>query len=223
MGRIDNQVKIRGFRIELEEIEEVLNQNQKVRQTVVIAREDNPGDKRLVAYVVPNQQSALTTNELRRFLKEKLPEYMMPSFFVMLDTLPLAPNGKVDRHALPVPDPSYRNLEVGYFPPRTPTEEVLVTIWADVLGLKQVGIYDDFFELGGHSLLATQIISRLRQIFSVELSLPMLFERRTIADLAELAVIKQCEQVETEALAQILVEVDKLSEYEVTQLLLVDE
>ncbi len=196
LGRIDHQVKIRGFRIELGEIEAVLSQHPAVLQTVVIAREDVPGDKRLVAYVVPNQEPAPTVNgdwrgvpplsqtgvDLRRFLKEQLPVYMIPNAFVMLDTLPLTPNGKVDRRLLPVPDTSDKSLEAGFVPPRTPTEEVLAGIWAEVLRV-EVGIHDNFFELGGHSLLATQVISRVRQTFNVELPLRTLFEAPTVADL----------------------------------------
>ncbi len=188
IGRIDHQVKLRGFRIELGEIEAVLSQHPTVLQTAVIVREDVPGDKRLVAYVVPNQSHAgvpprsPTGVDLRRFLKEQLPEYMIPNAFVMLDTLPLTPNGKVDRRFLPVPDTSDKSLEAGFVPPRTPTEEVLAGIWAEVLRV-EVGIHDNFFELGGHSLLATQIISRVRQTFNVELPLRTLFEAATVADL----------------------------------------
>jgi amino acid adenylation domain-containing protein len=215
LGRIDNQVKIRGFRIELGEIEAVLAQYPEVGETVVIAREDQPGNKRLVAYVVPKQEQP-TTSELRSFLKEQLPDYMVPSAFVMLEALPLTPNGKVDRRALPAPDTTRSSLEAGFVPPRTPTEEVLAAIWADVLGI-EVGIQDDFFELGGHSLLATQIISRLREAFQVELPLRAIFERHTVTKLAELVVAKQCEQAQSDALAQILFEVDELSDDEVTQ------
>ncbi len=183
LGRIDHQVKIRGFRIELGEIEAVLSQHPEVRETVVIAREDQPGNKRLVAYVVSNQESP-TASELRRFLKEKLPDYMVPSAFVMLDALPLTPNGKVDRRALPAPDTGL-SQETSFVPPRTTTEKVIAEIWAEVLGLKLVGIHDNFFELGGHSLLVTQVISRLRSAFEVELPLRCLFEFPTIAGVAE--------------------------------------
>lgn len=185
LGRIDNQVKIRGIRIELGEIEAVLAQQPGVRQTVVMVREDNPGDKRIVGYVVPNQELVPTIQELRSFLKKKLPDYMVPEVFVMLDVLPLTPNGKLDRRALPAPDTCQRSLEEGFVAPRTPTEEILATIWVEVLEVEQVGIYDNFFELGGNSLLATQVISRLREAFQIELPLRSLFEEPAIANLAE--------------------------------------
>jgi len=190
LGRIDHQVKIRGFRIELGEIEVMLAQHPAVRETVVIAREDQPGDKHLVAYVVPSQEQ-LTTSELRRFLKELLPEYMLPSAFVMLEALPLTANGKVDRCALPAPETSSLSKETSFVQPRTPTQEVLAGIWTDILGVK-VGIHDNFFELGGHSLLATQVISRVRKAFCVELPMRHLFELPTVAQLGEsIQVIRQ--------------------------------
>ncbi|MBD2520193.1 amino acid adenylation domain-containing protein, partial [Nostoc sp. FACHB-973] len=184
LGRIDNQVKIRGFRIELGEIEALLNQHDDVQASCVIAREDTPGDKRLVAYVVPYQHSTPTTNELRQFLKAKLPDYMVPSAFVMLESMPLTSNGKVDRRALPAPD-LYSERTEKYVAPRTPIEEILAQIWAQVLQLPQLGIHDNFFELGGHSLLATQLVSRIRNIFKVELPLRELFARATLAELAQ--------------------------------------
>jgi amino acid adenylation domain-containing protein len=185
LGRIDHQVKVRGNRIELGEIESILGQHPNVREVVVTAREDVPGDKRLFAYVVPNQEQATTPRDLRHFLKDKLPNYMMPSAFVVLDKLPRTPNGKVDRRALPVPDKARPDLEETFVAPRTPVEEVLVGIWAEVLRLDKVGVQDNFFELGGHSLLATQVISRVRDAFSVELSLYSLFEAPTISSLGE--------------------------------------
>ncbi|WP_445299506.1 amino acid adenylation domain-containing protein [Microcoleus sp. B3-A4] len=183
LGRLDHQVKIRGFRIEQGEVESTLLQHPTVRETTVIAREDIPGDKRLVAYVVPNPEQTPTIDELRRFLKQKLPDYMVPSAFVLLDALPLTPNGKVDRRALPAPDQSRPDQSVTFVAPRSPIEQQLVDIWAEVLRLEQVGIHDNFFELGGHSLLATQVISRLRQAFGVELPVRTLFEAPTVADL----------------------------------------
>ncbi|MBW4629686.1 MAG: amino acid adenylation domain-containing protein [Brasilonema octagenarum HA4186-MV1] len=182
-GRIDNQVKIRGFRIELGEIEAALSQHSDVQASCVIPREDTPGDKRLVAYVVAHQDRTLTISELRQFLKAKLPEYMVPNAFVMLESLPLTPSGKVDRRALPVPD-LHSEITDKYIAPRTPIEELLAQIWAQVLKVELVGIYDNFFELGGHSLLATQLVSRIRNIFKVELPLRELFARATVAELA---------------------------------------
>ena len=191
LGRIDDQVKIRGFRIELGEIEAVLSQHPLVAETVVIVQEDIPGDKQLVAYIVPNQEQAATaeaqdvTPLLRQFLKEKLPGYMVPSAYVVLNSLPLTPNGKVDRRALPAADTERDDIKEDYVAPRTPVEEVLVEIWAKVLGRQQVSIYDNFFELGGHSLLATQLTSRIRDAFQVELPLRSLFETPTAAGLAK--------------------------------------
>jgi amino acid adenylation domain-containing protein len=184
LGRLDNQVKIRGFRIELGEIEFLLSQHPQVREAAVITCEDQPGNKRLVAYLVTNQK-AVSLGELRHFLKQKLPDYMIPGAFVFLDTLPLTPNGKIDRRALPVPDLPQKSREDRFIAPRTPTEEILGAIWAKVLGVQQIGIYDNFFELGGHSLLATQVISRIREAFSVELPLPQLFASPTLTGLAE--------------------------------------
>ncbi|MBG1270577.1 non-ribosomal peptide synthetase, partial [Nostoc sp. WHI] len=183
LGRIDHQVKIRGFRIELGEIETVLTQHDAVLQTVVVAHEDVAGNKRLVAYLITHAEEILTIAQLRQFLKEKLPEYMIPSVFVFLENLPLTANGKVDRRALPVPE-LRPELEVSFVAARTPIEQMLADIWADVLGVKQVGIHDNFFELGGHSLLGTQLISRIRSIFKVELPVRSLFEAATIAELS---------------------------------------
>lgn len=184
LGRIDYQIKIRGFRIELGEIEAVLTQHPSVRETVVLAREDSPGDKRLVAYIVPAPGQNPTSSELRRFLKEKLPEYMVPSAFVMLEKMPLTPNGKVDRQALPAPETSRSGLETAYIAPSTPTEEVLARIWAQVLGLEQIGISDNFFELGGHSLQAMQLISKISVAMNKKISVRLLFLHPTIAELA---------------------------------------
>ncbi|MGH9895423.1 MAG: non-ribosomal peptide synthetase, partial [bacterium] len=219
LGRIDHQVKIRGFRIELGEIEAVLSRHHAVRETVVLAREmtddgrpltdamrsapgamrdpsapHNPqfSGKRLVAYVVPHRELSPSPTELRGFLKEKLPEYMIPSAFVMLDTLPLTPSGKVDRKALPAPDPSRPEQENLFVAPSTPEQKTIAEIWAQVLNVDRVGIHDNFFDLGGHSLLATQVISRLREAFSLELSLRSLFEAPTVSGLA--SVIEQAKK-----------------------------
>lgn len=185
-GRIDHQVKIRGFRIELEEIEALLSQHPAIGENVVVVREDTPGDKRLVAYIVPKiSDSSLEISQLRQFLKERLPEYMVPSAFMLMESLPLTPSGKVDRKALPVPDTSQSELEFSFVSPRTPTEQIVADIWADVLRREQVGINDNFFDLGGHSLLATQVISRLREAFKVDLPLRSLFENPTVKNLVE--------------------------------------
>ncbi|MEP7121093.1 MAG: non-ribosomal peptide synthase/polyketide synthase [Byssovorax sp.] len=182
LGRIDHQVKIRGFRIELGEIEAALDQHVGVREAVVLAREDVPGDKRLAAYVVCNGDAPSAT-ELRAFVKEKLPEYMVPSAFVFLAVLPLTENGKVDRRALPVPEAG-RAAERVHVAPRGPVEEALAAIFAEVLRVETVSAHDDFFELGGHSLLATQLVGRVRAAFAIELPLRALFEATTPAELA---------------------------------------
>jgi amino acid adenylation domain-containing protein len=188
LGRLDQQVKIRGFRIETGEIEAVLSGHEAVREAVVMAREDVAGEKRLVGYVVAQGGAAdgeLKISELRNYLRERLPEYMVPSYFVVLEALPLTANGKLDRGALPAPQLDGAELSAAYVAPRTPTEELLVGIWATVLGVERVGVEDNFFEVGGHSLLATQLISRIREAFAIEMPLRTLFERPTIAALAE--------------------------------------
>ncbi|MBW3585942.1 MAG: amino acid adenylation domain-containing protein, partial [Cyanobacteria bacterium 0813] len=184
LGRIDNQVKIRGYRIELGEIETAIAQYPAIQETAVVAREDVPGRKYLAAYIVSHHQSATTNSQLRNFLKEKLPEYMIPGVFVSLDALPLTPSGKVDRRALPTPK-LLPEIDDNFTAPRSPIEEILAAIWASVLGIEQVSIQDNFFELGGHSLLATQVISRVREAFGVELPLHTLFEEPTLAGLAK--------------------------------------
>jgi len=184
LGRIDEQVKIRGYRIELGEIETALSQHPVVRRSVVMVREDSPGNKRLVAYVVLSQDQVSTASELRSFLREKLPEYMVPSGFVFLESLPLTPNGKVDRRALPVIDQSRPELEQSFEAPRTLIEEIVAQIWAEVLKVEKVGVHDNFFDLGGHSLLAAQLVSRIRDAFRIELPLRNLFEAPTVGGVA---------------------------------------
>ena len=185
LGRTDHQVKIRGFRIELGEIEGTLEQHPAVLQAIVQPQEVAPGEKRLVAYVVAERESRPTAGELRGFLKDKLPEHMVPAVFVLLDAFPLTTNGKVNRRALPTPDDRRPELDQVFVACRTPTEELLAAIWSQVLGIERVGIYDNFFQLGGHSLLATQVVSRIREAFQVEMPLRRLFEAPTVAGLAE--------------------------------------
>ncbi|HLK56986.1 MAG TPA: amino acid adenylation domain-containing protein, partial [Chthonomonadaceae bacterium] len=182
-GRIDHQVKVRGFRIELGEIESALREYPAISEAVVLAREDVVGDKRLVAYVVSNSENAVSVSALREYLKARLPEYMVPSAFVLLEALPLNANGKVDRKALPAPEMG-AVTEQEYVAPRTPIEAGVAEVWSEVLRLESVGAHANFFELGGHSLLATQVISRLRSAFQVELPLRALFEAPTVAELA---------------------------------------
>ena len=238
VGRKDGQVKIRGHRVEPGEIESALREHPRVRESVVIAREDAPGDpsaplpsglslrvedragKRLVAYIVPSRRLGPSVGELREFLKERLPDYMIPSAFMMLETLPLTPNGKVDRKALPVPDQAGPDLEKSFVAPRSPIEKLLARIWAEVLGLERVGIHDNFFELGGHSLKATQVMSRLRDAFLVEMPLRTVFEAPTVADLAVAIVRSQTKRVGRQTLTEVLTELEQLSEDEVQTALL---
>ncbi|HEY3570402.1 MAG TPA: amino acid adenylation domain-containing protein, partial [Thermoanaerobaculia bacterium] len=189
LGRIDHQVKVRGFRIELGEIEAALSRHPAVRQVVVTVREDG-GDKRLVAYLVAVPPPA--AGELREHLRQSLPEYMIPAAFVVLDSLPLTPSGKVDRKALPAPETGL--AEEAYVPPQGPVEELLAGIWAEVLRLPRVGARESFFSLGGHSLLATQVVSRVRAALGVELPLQRLFETPTVAGLARAVETARREQ-----------------------------
>jgi amino acid adenylation domain-containing protein len=188
LGRLDHQVKIRGFRIELGEIEAVLTQHPEVRESVVIAWEDQPDDRRLVAYVVPNQEVETQhfLSLLRRFLKEKLPDYMIPSAFVMLEALPLTPNGKLDRCTLPAPDKSNFAKEASFVLPRYSLEMQLASIWEEVLHIHPVGVQGNFFELGGHSLLAVQLMALIHQHFGKNLPLATLLQHPTIEQMASI-------------------------------------
>ncbi|HLF25329.1 MAG TPA: amino acid adenylation domain-containing protein [Anaerolineae bacterium] len=181
IGRVDFQVKIRGFRIELGEIEAALSRHPGVRQAVVIVREDTPGDKRLAAYITTHQAPAPDTAEIRRYLRDSLPDYMIPSACVALETLPLTPNGKIDRKALPAPELGIR--DEGYAAPTTEMEKLVAGVWQDVLQLDQVGLYDNFFDLGGHSLASVQVVSRLEQLTGSRIN-PALIRLQTLGQLA---------------------------------------
>ena len=178
-------MKIRGFRIELGEIEAVLAQHTGIKQAVVLAREDDRGEKRLLAYVVDSREQDLTSEGLRAYLKDQLPDYMVPSAIVLLPKVPLTANGKIDRQALPEPEQVQTKT---YVAPRTPTEEVVANIWAEVLRRDKISVEDNFFDLGGHSLLATQVISRVREQFHIELAMKTLFEQPTVVGLSEAIV-----------------------------------
>ncbi|MEH2196819.1 amino acid adenylation domain-containing protein [Nostoc sp.] len=193
IGRIDNQVKIRGFRIELAEIEVVLTQHSQVGDAIVIAREDKPGVKSLAAYVVSEGKQP-TSNELRLFLKQKLPDYMIPASFTVLEAFPITSNGKVDRRALPVPEFEFDD-SIGFVSPRTHTEKILLKIWQDVLLLKQVCIHHNFFELGGDSIIGIQIVARANQA-GLKLTPKQLFQHQTIAELAAVAVTTTSNEAE---------------------------
>jgi non-ribosomal peptide synthetase component F/acyl carrier protein len=188
MGRGDQQVKVRGYRIELGEVEAAVRKQAGVSEAVVMAREDEPGDKRLVAYIVAEQReesaSEFSTTELRRKLLETLPDYMVPSAVILMVQMPRLANSKIDRHALPAPDGSSEAVEGSYVAPRTPVEEVVAGIWAHALRVEQVSIYDDFFILGGHSLTATQVLSRIRETFQIEMPLRTLFDEPTVHGLS---------------------------------------
>jgi len=187
MGRIDQQVKIRGFRIELGEIESLLRNHPGLQDAAVIAREDQPGVKRLVAYVVPDEDHPATNAELRSYLLEKLPEYMVPGIFMRMEALPINPNGKLDRKALPVPDQSRPELERAYVTPRTKFEAALAKMWQEILGIEQVGIYDNFFELGGNSLQAAVFVNKLQKAFGEAVHVRSIFLAPTIAEFSTYA------------------------------------
>ncbi|MEA5581860.1 amino acid adenylation domain-containing protein [Nodularia harveyana UHCC-0300] len=207
LGRVDFQVKLRGFRIELGEIETALTQHPQVQQAAAIIREDQPGDQRLVAYIIP-AGDAPTSDELRHSLQQQLPDYMIPTAFVVLDTFPLTPNGKLNRNALPAPEINYTSEN--FVSPRTETEVLIADVFAAVLRITQVSIHDNFFTLGGHSLLATQVISRLRQIFGLEIPLRLLFESPTVAELDQ--AIQKLQQTESDLLSPPLVPVTRDSQ-----------
>jgi pristinamycin I synthase-3/4 len=203
LGRLDQQVKVRGYRIELGEIEVALARHPGVREAVVLAREDEPGDRRLVAYVVPAAEPAPSPAELRGALQRSLPEYMVPAAFVALKELPVTPNGKLDRRALPAPERVH--TEAGsYAAPANPVEELLAGLFAEVLGLDRVGVRDSFFELGGHSLLATQVTSRVKDVFGVQLPLRQLFEAPTVAGLAAAVAEHETRSGQSERIARAL-------------------
>ena len=216
LGRIDQQVKIRGFRVELGEIEMALNAHESVREAVVVARADENGARRLIAYVI----SEVDGTELRSYLQQQLPDYMVPSQFISLTELPLTVNGKVDRRALPDPDTERTIADEEFCGPRTPAEEQLASIWSDVLRTPRIGIHDSFFELGGESILAIKLISRMNKDFDIELPVRALFEQPTIAELATLIVQHQAERTDEEELLKLLEELGDVSEDEARSLLI---
>ena len=200
LGRIDEQIKIRGFRIEPAEIVKVLDEHPAVQASTVVAREVEPGDKRLVAYFVPAAKAQPTHTELRNFIAARVPEYMVPATFVKLEALPLNPSGKVDRAALPAPNAENTLRDSSFVAPRTPIEERLAAMLALLLDLDRVGVEDNFFLLGGHSLLGTQLIARVRDAFGVELSLRTLFDAPTVSKLS--AQIEALLLVKLEAMSE---------------------
>jgi amino acid adenylation domain-containing protein len=220
IGRNDFQLKVRGFRIEPGEIETVLRQHESVREAVVVARTGAHGDAYLTAYVVAAAHGPLpAAGELRAFLKEKLPEYMLPSVYLVLDRLPLTPQGKVDRRALPQSERGTRELDMPFVAPRNALEEVLSGIFTEVLNVERVGVDDNFFELGGHSLLATQLVSRVRKAFQPDLPLRKVFEAPTVAALAALLVAGEPSPGEFERRAATLRSMESLSTEDLEELL----
>lgn len=214
LGRIDHQVKVRGFRIELEEIEAAIRWHESVADAVVIVTEDAGGNKRLVAYVVSAHGIELTNSDLREFLTRKLPAYMLPSTFVMLDALPSMPNGKLDRQALPLVERQRADLDTDFEAPRSFLEESLAKAWCSLLHLDRVSVHDNFFELGGHSLLGAKLISNLRRDMNISLKLIDVFQSPTIASLAELIYQRQTEDESEDDLVSLLAELQSLSDEE---------
>jgi surfactin family lipopeptide synthetase C len=219
LGRIDHQIKIRGFRIELGEIESVLCEHPAVKQAVVNVREEGNGDKKLIAYLVAEQEPGPSQTELRGFLSGKLPDYMLPSFFVSLSEFPLTSNGKIDRQALAAADLTTCAIAREYSAPRTAVEEVIAGIWAEVLNLERIGIDDNFFEVGGHSLLAIQVLSRLLEIFHIDLPLRALFDAVTVAELAERVVAREPRPGQAEKIARVVKKMEGISSEEKQKML----
>jgi acyl carrier protein len=188
-----------------------------IREAVVTAQEEKPGEKRLVAYIVAAGNAALSVSEVRRFVEQKLPPLMVPSRFVVLDALPLTPTGKVNRRALPNPGTSRPELDIPFVAPRTPVETELAQIWAKVLSVEQVGIHDRFFDLGGHSLNATQVVSQVINQFQIEVPLQSLFESPTVAEMAAVITARQATMIGESELERILAELESISEEKARQ------
>jgi acyl carrier protein len=205
LGRLDHQIKLRGFRIELGDIEAALGRHASVREVVVMVREDGGGEKRLVAYLTTNGRAdAPEASQLRQYLKEKLPDYMIPNWFVVLEEMPLTPNGKINRKALPAPEQRREaGAENDFVAPRTATEESVAQIWREVLGVAEVSVTDNFFALGGHSLLATQALAKLCESIHLELPLRVVFESPTVAELAA-AIDRLKENAATQSAPEII-------------------
>jgi natural product biosynthesis luciferase-like monooxygenase protein len=211
LGRLDNQVKIRGHRVELGEIEAVLSRHPQVREVVVAAKAEGTGSQ-LVGYVVPVKGQRPSVESLRGFLLERLPEYMVPAVYIHLEALPLTPNKKVDRAALPEPDTARPILEDAFVKARTPIEQQLTEIWAEVLNVKDIGVNDNFFALGGHSLSAVQVVFQARQAFGVDLPLRMIFQAPTLVELAGKVEALLIEQADAAQLEELLAEIEQMPE-----------
>ncbi|HNH81827.1 MAG TPA: phosphopantetheine-binding protein, partial [Acidobacteriota bacterium] len=222
LGRVDDQVKIRGYRVEPGEIEKVLATHPDIAEVIVLAKSDRQGNQQLIAYVVPRsgpvsvETAHHLEHQIQAFLHDRLPEFMIPSVFVVLERFPLTPNGKIDRTALPQAE---AHAETTFVAPRNPVEAELAQLWAEVLGREQVGVHDTFFSLGGHSLLAAQIVFEIRERFQVDIPLRLIFERPTIADLALAILQLQAEKADAAEMETMLAELDQLSDDEVRLLL----
>ena len=219
LGRVDHQVKIRGFRVEIDEVEAVLAKSPLVQEAVVLARKDGSGANSLVAYVVARDGEQATTQGLREFLGERLPAYTIPSTIVLLDTMPLTPNGKVDRKALLGRELERSQGSSEFVAASTAAQKVVAGIWSQVLGIERIGVNDNFFELGGHSLLATQIVVRLREIFQVDLPVGVLFEAPTVDSLLIRMAKIWDDPAIVEDIAATVIEINNLSAEEVSGLL----
>jgi len=215
IGRIDDQIKIRGFRIEPKEIEAVCREDPAVKDVIVLAREQESGIPRLIAYFVfqPGTESAIS--KIRNTLKKRLPDYMVPSAYVTLDALPLNPHGKTDRRALPDPEPGREETDGRFDSPTTPLETQLADVFAQVLGVDRVGVNDNFFELGGHSLLLTNLLFHLNEKFHLELPLRAVFDAPTVSELAPVLVQTRARLLNEDRLNTILAEIEQLSDDEV--------
>ena len=213
-GRKDFRVKIRGYGVEIGEVEQALREQSEIQDTVVVAKETESGEVRLVAYLTSPVQPKPDIRQVRTMLRTKLPDYMIPSSFVLLDTLPLTANGKLDRRALPDPGNTRPDLNNPYAPPSTTTEEQLTSIWSEVLLVVPIGIHDSFFDLGGHSLAASRVVTRVIQTFGLELSVKALFDAPTVAEMAAIIVQNQANRASDEQLVQMLREVEVMTEDE---------
>jgi acyl carrier protein len=222
LGRKDFRVKVRGYTVEVGEIEMALLEHAGIKEAAVVGREIQSGDRRLVAYFVPTEPRAATVSELRNCLKDRLPDYMIPSAFVMLRALPLTPNGKVDRLALPDPEGTRPELDTPFAAPRTPIEKELAKVWAEILSLNEIGIHDNFFDLGGHSLAATRVVSQVFKTFQLDLPLQSLFQSPTVAEMAAVITEHRAKKLGKGELDRILAGLELLSD-EAVQGLLADE
>jgi len=219
LGRYDHQVKVRGFRIELGEIEAALREHHGLSEAVALIRQGADGEKYIAAYVVPAQQPAPTTSELRAWLKDRLPEYMVPSAWMQLEQIPLNASGKLDRASLPEPERGRPDLASLFVAPGTAIEEMLAEIFADILSLEHTGIDDNFFELGGHSLLATRVVTRIRKVFSADLPLRRFFERPTVREIAEFLTANETRAGQMEEAIALLRKIESLSADDLEELL----